>query len=719
MRIFKIVSLFVLLGLSCIPSLAAEECANIRLTAKVRPTAKRGILAGNGHAKLTVILRNKDAVEGLNIKISLPSSLSVVRTTTRPRTPYVLPYAVENLEETAIYWSDIDFARRNRRKLFHVKVQADDCAPKQLEINALAYLANATTTHCTVPLSKPEVLNIRYAESKRTTTCVPTPAPSINLAEPFVPFGLGQRCAEASRLAPFGDRRLQEHLERGRLQDNTRVISARARHLQGIDTPQQCYEYCSLNGGAPAPFFFNWNTVASECLCCAGECTLIRDPAFDAFKVIVAHKNISGNPLLAESFYDGQESGATSICADDSGNSYITGYFFQKFSVGDVTLKGKGYADIFVYKINPRGGIMWARSFGAKNSAAGGSSIAVDTSGNSYVTGFFQGVMIVGVTILTPGSEQNVFVFKLDSGGQVVWAKNFGTIGIPYGQSIAVDLSGNSYTTGPFEETMPVGNTTLTAVGLQDFFVIKLDSTGSPVWAKSFGSNLDDMGLGITVDASDNSFITGFFSGNMSVGNTTLPIIGSQDIYMIKLNSTGEPVWAQNFGGTGEPQGNSIVVDASGNSYTTGFFYGLLNVGDIRFLSFSNAIFLIKLDSTGNPVWAKNFTSVGTAEGNGIAVDAFENSYITGEFNGNLSVGSFSLTAPERQAMCLLKLDPTGNPIWAQNYGGSVSSSGTGIDVDSSGNVYNAGSFEGDMEVGSATLTSPGVKSPYIIKLGP
>jgi hypothetical protein len=148
--------------------------------------------------------------------------------------------------------------------------------------------------------------------------------------------------------------------------------------------------------------------------------------------------------------------------------------------------------------------------------------------------------MTVGSTTLTAVGGDNPFVIKLDSSGSPVWAKSFGG-GDSNGGGIAVDASGNSYTTGFFAGTMTVGSTTLTAVGGRDIFIIKLDSSGSPVWAKSFGGSENDFGRGIAVDASGNSYTTGFFAGTMTVGSTTLTAVGGNDIFVIKLDSSGSP----------------------------------------------------------------------------------------------------------------------------------------------------------------------------------
>lgn len=285
---------------------AQEECPRLRLAAKVHPNAKRGILAGRGQAKVTVLVQSKEPVEDLAFKMELPAGLSVVKTAIRPfpKTKTQLE-VVQNADgTTAVYWLGVDFPHaKGSTRRFSAKVAVDACAPDTLAVAALAYHVNATdlNAYCAEPLAEPAILRVRYPGVKNgrlgkhgsptLVTCAPTPAPSVNPATPFVPFGLGQRCLEAGRLAPFEDRRLSAYPD-VKIQRNT--ISDKHVERRGlgaavvISTPSDCYTYCSLNGGEPTPFFFNWNTVTDQCFCCGEECTLTFDPDFNAFQVVLA-----------------------------------------------------------------------------------------------------------------------------------------------------------------------------------------------------------------------------------------------------------------------------------------------------------------------------------------------------------------------------------------------------------------------------------------------
>ena len=207
-----------------------------------------------------------------------------------------------------------------------------------------------------------------------------------------------------------------------------------------------------------------------------------------------------------------------------------------------------------------RDSIVWAKRAGGTGSDSG-LGIAVDGSGNSYVTGDFRDSATFGPgetneTTLISGAgpfDFDIFVAKYDASGELVWAKRAGGTGdfdIDQGRGIAVDGSGNSYVTGLFEGSATFGpgesnETTLTSVGPSpspsggdsfDIFVAKYDASGALVWAKRAGGTGFDEGLGIAVDGSGNSYVTGGFVGSATFGpgetnETTLTSAGGLDIY--------------------------------------------------------------------------------------------------------------------------------------------------------------------------------------------
>ena len=149
-------------------------------------------------------------------------------------------------------------------------------------------------------------------------------------------------------------------------------------------------------------------------------------------------------------------------------------------------------------------------------------------------------------------------------------------------KGIALDASGNSYTTGYFNETVDfdpsAAEMELTSAGGQDIYVQKLSATGTLIWAKKMGGTADEQGFSIAVDGAGNVYTTGYFEGTVdfdpNAGTTNLTSTGDYDVYVQKLSPDGNLVWAKRMGGSSLDGGDGITVDGAGNVYTVGFFFG-------------------------------------------------------------------------------------------------------------------------------------------------
>ena len=382
----------------------------------------------------------------------------------------------------------------------------------------------------------------------------------------------------------------------------------------------------------------------------------------------------------------------------------------------------------------------WAKSFGGW-SFDGGTSITVDASGNVYTTGFFQYTVDfdpgAGTTNLTSKGYSDVFVQKLDPLGNLVWAKSFGGTSSDGGNSITADALGNVYTTGYFGDTVDfdpgAGTTSLTSKGYSDVFVQKLDPSGNLLWAKSFGGTSSDGGNSITVDASGNAYITGYFIDTVDfdpgAGTTNLTSNGSFDVFVQKLNPSGNLLWVKSFGGTSGDRGH-ITVDVSGNVYTTGEFGDTVDfdpgAGTTNHTSngFSDA-FIQKFDPSGNLVWAKSFGGKSDDGGTSITVDALGNVYTTGFFRDTVDfdpgAGTTNLTSNWSSNVFVQKLDPSGNLLWVKSFGGTSNDGGMSITADASGNAYLAGFFRDTVDfdpgAGTTKLASKGGSDVFVQKL--
>jgi hypothetical protein len=243
---------------------------------------------------------------------------------------------------------------------------------------------------------------------------------------------------------------------------------------------------------------------------------------------------------------------AYSIAVDSNGNSFISGG-----TQGDLGNNNQGGVDVFVAKYDTNGNRQWIRQFGS-SSDDWGRAIAVDINGNCYIAGATEGNLF---SSNQGGSD--IFIAKYDTNGNQQWTDQFGT---PFSDvnwdGLAVDSEGNCYLTGSSTGDLD-GN--INAGGV-DIYLSKYDPTGNRLWTKLFGTSLDDSGLDITMDQENNLYITGSTAGDLD-GKTNA---GGLDTYATKFDKDGNRKWTELFGGQGDEIGRGIAVDWVGNNYVTG-----------------------------------------------------------------------------------------------------------------------------------------------------
>lgn len=401
------------------------------------------------------------------------------------------------------------------------------------------------------------------------------------------------------------------------------------------------------------------------------------------------------------------------IVVDASGNTYVAGSFqstqitIGSFNFTNADSLGGYTADLFIIKYDSHGNVVWAKSAGGLNDD-GVNGLAVDASGNLYVTGYFSNYVIAFGNISlthTAGVPDDLFIVKFDASGNAVWAKSAGAVC----SGVSIDTSGNCYITGYFSTPdITFGSYTLiNSGGSGDIFIVKYDASGNAVWAKSEGWNTYDPGAHISTDVNGNCYVTGlFYSPTITFGSTTLTNAGGSDIFIVKYDANGTVVWAKSAGGSGDDTGSGIAIDANGNSYITGSF--LSSTITIGSTTLSNAgiyncdMFVMKYDTNGNLVWAKSAGGEYSDKASSITVDANGNSYITGWFDswslifGSTVLGAFSVNESD---LFIVKYDANGNVLWAHSAGGGANTDTGGSDIaaDANTNIYITGYFTADL----------------------
>ncbi|MEO8761929.1 MAG: SBBP repeat-containing protein [Bacteroidia bacterium] len=304
------------------------------------------------------------------------------------------------------------------------------------------------------------------------------------------------------------------------------------------------------------------------------------------------------------------------------------------------------------------------------------------------------------------------------------WAKgSHGTGSGDEGYAVAVDGAGNVFATGAFSSsTISFGTYTLTNSGSEDIFLVKYDSNGNVLWAKSAGGTSHDDSYSVCTDTLGNSFITGnFLSPSIVFGTYTLTNTGGSEAFVAKYDPNGNILWVNHSQGNGGDQGRGVGADINGNVLVTGSFSSNNMTFGTATLSNSNtfsSMFVIKFDPNGNAIWAKNPT-IGTSFGNSISVDKNGNAFVTGNTlaGDSLLFGPSIITfAAGTQYTFLVKYNSFGNATWAKNSVGA-SCTGNSVCTDLSGNSLITGYFaNAPVSFGMQTLNNTGSNNPFIAK---
>lgn len=305
---------------------------------------------------------------------------------------------------------------------------------------------------------------------------------------------------------------------------------------------------------------------------------------FDCF---IVKYNSSGTPQWFYSIGQTDDDGGSNVATDSTGNVYVTGWFrAPSIPAGNFTLFNEdpngGTSDMFLIKYDPNGNVLWAKSAGSLDDDKSRGCI-VDPSGNIIVTGYLKGdsINIEGNYYYNSGSKDG-FVIKYDSNGNLLAAKTLGGSSSEEPFECSVDTKGNIYLTGNYSSS----SFTIDTVNLSNngsgsgAFLLKLDPSLTALWARAASSSSSDEARGCSTDKFGNTVITGVFSGNsITFGSTVLNNNGGDEIFIVKYDTDGNMFWARKVGKSNDDGANDCFIDNNGRVLIAGYF----NSSSIRF----------------------------------------------------------------------------------------------------------------------------------------
>lgn len=269
--------------------------------------------------------------------------------------------------------------------------------------------------------------------------------------------------------------------------------------------------------------------------------------AIDSDDTLVARYSHDGNCLWVE---QAGPKYPNAIFTDSQGNSYVTGKFFGEAVFGSFTLESWGNCDIFVAKIGPMGSWLWAKNAGGPSDDGDGIGIGANSDNDIFITGYFEDTVAFGEFILTSYGERDIFVTKMDSQGNWLWAEQAGGSAQDTGKDICIDQYGNSFVTGLFSSTAIFGSNTISSLGNTDLFVAKIDPLGNWLWVEQAGGQIGSFfEPSITINSNGDSYVAGGFSYLVNFGPYPLSSNGDEDFFVAKLSNdvSIENELSQNF----------------------------------------------------------------------------------------------------------------------------------------------------------------------------
>ena len=360
-------------------------------------------------------------------------------------------------------------------------------------------------------------------------------------------------------------------------------------------------------------------------------------------------------------------------------------------------------------------------------------SIAIDDLGNIYTTGFYRGTPDFSpgssISPLKSNAQKDIFVSALDNNGNLLWAKSMGGPGDDVSQSISVGPDGNIYSTGSYYNSLNLNTSTsssiLSSAKPQKSYVSAMDRSGQSLWVKNLMENSQAIGQGVTVDGSNNVYLSGLYDGTVD-SSTEL-----NNGYLTSLYPSGSLRSNFGMGGKSLEFAPKIATDLLDRTYGAGLYQGSVRFDatpmPIRLNSSGDKDLFVLQYQQNKLTWVKQVGGKAQFKVHGTHLDRSGNVYTTGIFQGradfDTSSRSMYLDSQGEQQFFILVHDRFGNFRWAKNYGGNEIDFSSSITFDERGNLFIAGSFTGtpNLRAGSYLfrLESEGFRDVFVLALNP
>lgn len=399
----------------------------------------------------------------------------------------------------------------------------------------------------------------------------------------------------------------------------------------------------------------------------------------------------------------------TSLKTDGSSNIYLcssTNSTTQIATIGSYQTTNNGNYDFSLLKMASSGARNWCTYYG---STMGESypSITADAIGKVYLTGISigtAGMSTSGAYQTTNAGSSDLIIAKFSSIGTLEWATYYGGTGFENIPSIAIDNSGNVFASGTTTSTSGISTSGAHQTSLSasyDIFLVKLNSIGQRQWATYYGGTGTEEAPSVATDGLGNiilSLTTGSTTGISTTGASQLSLLGTNDLAIVKFNTSGVRQWGTYYGGNGSENYSNISIDPSSNIYITGITTsttGIATTGAQQTTNGgSNDILLAKFNSSGAKQWSTFVGGPGSDIFSKIVTDVSGNVFLVMETSSTSAISTanaFQIGFAGIADLALMKYNTSGVKIFGTYYGGNSNESNVSITIGNGNNITIAG----------------------------
>ncbi|MDZ4668141.1 MAG: LamG-like jellyroll fold domain-containing protein [bacterium] len=401
---------------------------------------------------------------------------------------------------------------------------------------------------------------------------------------------------------------------------------------------------------------------------------------------------------------------AGGVSTDPLGNVYVAGTYNGTANFGLLQVTGSSN-QIFLSKYTSAGVLQWVQTAGGSGEDAA-SCVTVDNSGNSYIVGSFRNTAAFGTTLVTSNGTDDAFIAKYNTTGDLQWVRTLGGTGQDVAFWAKVDGNGDVVVTGYFQGNPSFSNSTqtLSSNGNSDIFVAKYSSNGNLVWSVGAGGNNYDYGHCVTIGANNSVIISGEYKTSASFGTTTLTNTGNESNgFIAKLSSAGGWSWATQMGGADVDAAYAVSVDATDNYYLVGSFSGTAAFGGDNLTSAGLTDgFVSRVNTNGAFQWTRQFGGISKDAGSGVSIAQNGSVYVAGSFANSITMNGSQLISSGNQDIVVAVYTQTGLLTQATKFGGNQNDQARGIHAIDNTATYICGYFEGTAVMGGFEVSASG-----------